>query len=218
MGVAGYNAELKLGGTATSFMDEVTTSLSSVRFQITDTTKRVLDRGTLPTVKVDTIAQDSSTYNVDYLFGIIEFTSYTSSDNPTISGDYLPVGSSERIANCNSYELNMEATLLDASNFKDAQDTNGYKTKVIGLQDTNASLGGFHNMSSAVYQAILNRTDVMLEVTPAGSAIGTYRGWFIPENKNISGGVDDLESEDISLQLDTDVTSEGDAIAESWSS
>lgn len=218
MGVAGYNAELKLGGTPTSFTDEATVSLSSVRYQISDATKRVLDRQTLPTVKVDTIAQDSSTYSVDYLFGIIEFDSYTSSANPTVSGKYIPIGSSERIANCNSYELNMEGSILDGSNFKDAQDNNGYMTKVVGLLDTNVSLSGFHEMSGSVYDAILSRDDVLFELTPAGSALGTYRGWFVPENMNLSGGVDDLEGEDISLQLDTDVTSESDAVAESWSS
>lgn len=219
MGVAGYNAELKLGGTPTAFTDEATTSLSSVRFQITDATKRVWNRTTLPTVKIDAVAQGSSTYDLDYLFGIVEFnTAPSSSTVTTVSGDYLPVGSSERIANCNSYELNLEGSILDASNFKDAQDNNGYMTKVLGLQDTSVSLGGFHNMSSAVYDAILNRDNVLFELSPSGSALGTYRGWFIPENKNISGGVDDLETEDISLQLDTDVTSEGNAVAESWSS
>lgn len=216
MGVAGYRTQIKLGGTPTPFTDTATTALSSVKYQITDATKRVLDRDTLPTVKDTAVAVDSSLYTLDYLFGVITFTAVPSGD-VTVSGSYLPVGSSERIANVTTYELNMGGTLLDDTNLKSAQDSSGYRNRIYGLQDTSVSLSGFHDMSSAVEDALNNRSAVLIDVDSVGIA-GIYRGWFKVENKNLSGGVDELESEDISLQLDDKLTSENDHVNESWSS
>lgn len=216
MGVAAYRTQIKLGGTPTAFTDTATTALSSVKFQITDTTKRVLDRDTLPTVKDSAVAVDSSLYTLDYLFGVITFTTAPSSD-VTVSGNYLPVGSSERIANVTNYELNMGGTILDGTNLVSAQDSSGYRSRVYGLHDTSVSLSGFHDMSSAIEDALNNRDAVLIDVNPIGLS-GTYRGWFVVENKNLSGGVDELEGEDISLQLDDKLTSENDHVSESWSS
>lgn len=216
-GIQAYKTKVKRGGTATSFSDEAMSAESSLVYAIDDTSKQVWNRESSAEVIVsdDGSSVGSSTYSANYLFGKVTFNSAPSGD-VTVSGEYIPVSSAQRIAYCNDHTLAIEANLLDDTGYKEAQDNGGNRTRDYGIQDSNVSLSRFQDGDKSLFkEALDNREAVLVEIQPGGLGL-KFRGWYKIESDTLSGSVDDLESDDISLQLDDLRTSGGDHVNFGW--
>lgn len=111
---AGYNASIKVGGTATTITDEATTELSAGPpqvFQITNAAKRVLDPATAVVIKDNTTADVTADFTIDFLTGTVTSATggYTS---VTISGKYIPL---HTVAQCTVAAINASVADLDSS-------------------------------------------------------------------------------------------------------
>lgn len=104
-----------------------------------------------------------------------------------------------------SADLTQEGTVLDDTDLT----SSGTRSRILGLLDWNISITA--NLSSAGNQAVtdvkdgrLNRTNVHVKYLPLGSSMSSlgYEGEAVVETFSLSGGVDDLETVDISLQAD----------------
>jgi hypothetical protein len=111
---AGYNALIKVGGTATTITDEATTELDAGPpqvFQITNTAKRVLDPATAVVIKDETTADVTSDFTIDFNTGTV--TSATGGYvSVTISGKYIPL---HTVAQCTVATINASMAELDSS-------------------------------------------------------------------------------------------------------
>jgi len=116
---AGYNAALKVGGTPTTITDEATTQLSAGPpqvFQITASTKRVLDPATAVVIKDNTTADVTSDFTIDFNTGTV--TSATGGyASVTISGKYIPL---HTVALCQVATINAAVAELDTSSLGNA--------------------------------------------------------------------------------------------------
>ena len=219
-GKAAYLTEVKLGGTPTTMSSEATTQSSDGSvYQITDATRRVLNRksSAVPTVYQNAVAANSSNYQLNYLFGKVNFDSTkASSIAVTISGEYIPVGSSEKITHCNSHDVAIESDVLEDTGYKEAQESSGNRSRLLGLMDSNVGLDRFEDGGREFFNALSSKDDLLIEVKPAG-ADPTFRGWYKVEETNFSGGVEDLEAKDVTLQANAE-TIEGDTVSFGFSS
>lgn len=102
-------------------------------------------------------------------------------------------------------DLSNEGTVLDDTDLT----SSGYRSRILGLLDWNVSVtcnlsSGGNQAISDIKDARLNRNNVFVRYLPIGSSMSSlgYEGEAVVENFNLSGGVDDLETVDISLQAD----------------
>jgi len=104
-------------GSSIAMTDEATTCLDPgtyTQYQITDTSKRYVDKDTAVTVKVNGTAQ-SSGWTIDYVGGIITFDSaLTDTDTVTVSGAYFNVS---QVAGFFNWEVEINADELDTTEF-----------------------------------------------------------------------------------------------------
>jgi hypothetical protein len=134
---------IKVGGTSTAFTNEPTTKVTAnTVYQITDTTKRVLDPSVALTVQVDAdgagaggyVTAASTTYTIDYLYGTVTFLSdQGSSATVRISGSYLPMLS---IAKVTDSKVSISRDAPDAT----TQDSGSYKERAATLIDVQGSI------------------------------------------------------------------------------
>ena len=239
MGVASYKTRVKLGGTSTTFTGAAASYVETdgdgyFIYQMDDDWKRVWDRTVDVTVHDGVTELDADDiHNINYLFGLISFSTEVGTDGTdgtiTIDGSYIPVSEGEddpddpgtplddsRIAYCNSYSLNVEAAILDKTGFKEAQASSGMRMKEAGIFESSVTLGGFGRVSTQISTAFHARTPVLIEIIP-GNGVETFRGWYVVETDSLSGSVDDLETADISFQLDTGYVTDGYAVSMGWS-
>lgn len=189
-GTASYNTVIKQPGTATTFTDEATTNTTGNTYQVTDATKQIFDRNTVPTVEDDGVPVIPASIN--YLEG-----SVTLSAPPggvvTISGKYIPMTT---IATGKEYSVELVASELDDTAFGDG----GYRSRVLGLFDITASLR--LNWANAFFvTSILNRAALVFEIQPGGAA-PLMRAWMVVPSVEWAGNIDDLEEEEVSFALD----------------
>lgn len=109
-----------------------------------------------------------------------------------------------------SADLSQEGTVLDDTDFT----SSGTRSRILGLLDWNISATA--NLSSGGNQAVtdiknarLNRDNIHVRYLPMGSSLSSlgYEGEAVVENFSLAGGVDDLETVDISLQADGGLSS-----------
>lgn len=200
-GYAGYLAEIKQVGTATSMTAEATTSLGGNIYQITDATRRILDR-TSGTFAVDDGGTPVSAANiewVDYLFGKVKFvTGYTPGGAITFDGHFFPT---TQLAKGQSYTLTMTANAIETTDFGTAQGNGGYKTYIPGLRIVQLELGGIFDATVNSKSDLAARNEIIVEIDPAGDGSSIARGFFKIISTEQSGDVGALEEESLSLEL-----------------
>lgn len=197
-GFAGYVAKILKSGTPTALTDEATTNLSGNIYQITDTTKRILDRFTAVVVKDgSTTLVAGEDYTIDYLFGTVTLT-----DAPagavTISGKYLPM---TQVAKANGFTLTQTANANNNSVYETAQANGGYNTYEYGLRTVSLSLKGIYASSNQFRQLLAARSEMIIEINPDGSSKSVARGFFKAMNTGQSGDVGDLEEQTLNFSL-----------------
>jgi hypothetical protein len=189
-GTASYNTAIKQPGTATTFTDEATTNTSGNVYQVTDATKQIFDRATVPVVEdggVPVVPDE-----INYLDGSVTLPA-PPGGVVTISGKYIPM---TVVATGKEFSVELTATELDDTAFGDA----GYRSRVIGLIDVSATLR--LNWANGFFIAsLLARLPLVFEIKPGG-ADPIMRAWMVIPDVGWSGDIDGIEDEEVSFALD----------------
>lgn len=200
-GFAGYVADLKkVGASSTAMTDEAMSLVSGKTYQVTASTKRILDRSVAVVVKDNTVAVvKDNIENIDYLFGRVTFTSgYTVTGPVTITNAYF---TTSVIAKGRSFTLTQQAEAIQTTTFEDAQANGGYHTFSYGLKDVSLEISGVFAAANDFQQAVADRDELIIEINPEGTSASVARGFFKAMNQGQSGNVGDLEEETITFNL-----------------
>lgn len=193
MSRASYLTSIKKSGTPTIFVGEATTSIGSNQYQITDSSRNTWDKDTV--VSVYDNGSPVLPSKIDYMFGIITLD-YAPSGAVTVDGAFLPL---QEVVGAKEYELNIEGDILDNTNFKNAKESSGFRSKEYGLHDISASFER-NELEETFKNLKLSRDTIMIEFNPGGGSM-LARGWFVIESSDLSADVGDIEMESISLNL-----------------
>lgn len=197
-GFAGYVAKILRSGTPTVLTDEATSNLSGNVYQITDTTKRILDRLTPVVVKDgSTVLVEGDDYTVNYLFGIVTLDS-APAGAVTIGGKYLPM---TQVAKANGFTLTQTANANNNSVYESAQANGGYNTYEYGLRTVSLSLKGIYASSNQFRALLAARSEMIIEINPDGTSKSVARGFFKAMQTGQSGDVGDLEEQTLNFSL-----------------
>lgn len=199
-GFAGYVAKLMKTGTATLMTDEPMSVVTGQTYQITATSKRVLDRFTAIIVEDNNIAvPEADIESYDHLFGQVTFKpGYTVTGPVTISGKYLPLAS---IGSANGFTLTQTVNAIDDTTFDIAQATNGFRSFRYGLKTVALEVSGIYSQANAFAALLASRAELVIEINPDGNGKSVARGFFKPMSQGQSGDVGDLEQETVSFSL-----------------
>jgi len=208
MGTQGYLTTVKKGGTPTALTNEPMTNLSGNTYQITDASRRILDRDVVPVFGDQggspTNIHPSDIASIDYLFGIVTFNTAKVEPVVVVSGNYMPMSD---IAGANNYTLNHAGDVLDDTAY-DNTSGNAYRSRVLGLRDVSLSVDRWDQLTQEFFTAINDRTPLIIEVQPGGAGNPLARGWFVPESETHEGDVSSLEAANLVFQVDGDVTAD----------
>jgi hypothetical protein len=199
MGVnAGYLGAVKFSGTPTDFTDETCALVSGKTYKISDQTKRVWDRVTVPTVEVDGSAVTPEA--IDYLRGTV---TVSANGVVTISGKYLPMSFA---ASCKGWDMSFSRDTFDDTHFtEDGTPHSGYRDKKqVGLYDSTISLTfDWIKDQKQFYEALVSGTPMLIELYP-NSAGEPHVGWYSVSSDKVSSVPDQLVGETVDMELDGD--------------
>lgn len=135
MSLAAYNGLLEFTGDAVAVVDEPTTALDTVTFQITSQARQVLDPDVPVTVEADGSPVASGDFLVDHLFGIVTLASAPVDDTSvTVSGSYLPRG---KIGCLRSVSISVERDELDVTCIDPSTEA---RDRIMGLRSASADV------------------------------------------------------------------------------
>ncbi len=200
-GFSGYLAEIKKVGTPVGFTAESMTLVSGKTYQIDDAAKEIWDRsdGTMDILDTAVSVAAADILNIDYLFGRVTFVaSFTPSGVITATGASFPVAA---IGKANTYSMTMTAESIDETDFTTAQGNSGTKIFKPGLRAVAVELGGIWDIAENSKIDLRNRTEVIIEIDPAGDASSIARGFFKLVTTGQSGAVGALEEETLNFAL-----------------
>lgn len=200
-GFSGYLAEIKKVGTSTTFTGEAMTLVSGKTYQIDDATKEIWDRSeaTMDILDAASPVSAADILNIDYLFGRVTFVaSFSPGGSVTATGKSFPVAA---IGKANTYSLTMTAESIDETDFVIAQGNSGTKIFKPGLRSVALELGGIFDSSENAKIDLQNRTEVIVEIDPAGDGSSIARGFFKLATTGQSGSVGALEEETLNFAL-----------------
>lgn len=206
MSIANYLTIVRAQGPSTAFTLEPTTKLvANTVYQLNTDAKRLLDPAVALLVEVDPdgggaapyATAPSSTYVVDYLFGIITFLAdQGASALVRVSGSYLPVLD---LIGVTDAKYSASRTVLDNTAFGAALVAGGTKTKQLGLKDVTGSLVINELLSTdndpgagslRLQDCLDNATPLLLEIATGGKR---FRAWMLINSEDrAGGGVDEL--------------------------
>lgn len=199
-GYAGYMTTIKKIGTSTTLTDEPMALVSGKTYQVTDVTKRVLNRAVAATVSDNaTPVSASNIESVDWLFGRVTFTAgYTPTGPITISGAFFPLAA---VGCANSFTLTQQANANDNTCMETARTNDGYRTFEYGLKTVSLELQGIFKESNGFRALVQARSELVIEIDLAGDGKNVARGFFRAGTTGQSGNVGELESENITFNL-----------------
>ena len=210
MGQAGYNTQVSIGSTPVRIDDEPMSRVSGQIFQITDGAKRVISRSHQVAIYIGSALIPVANRTFDYAVGKVTFaSSVTVNDTVTIDAHFIPILT---VATAKSYSITFGTELLESTSFSSAQLNNGYRSREYGLLDASVTISKFLERTDLFLNALQSRTPMLIEIKP--NRAEKIIGWFVVEATNRSGGLSDLEMEEVTLQLDS--ASNGTAGALTW--
>lgn len=196
---AGYNADLKRGGTPTIFTGEAMSVESGTTYAITDVTKNYWNPRAAVTVYDGAVVVDPSNYSIDHLFGRVTFVaSYTVVGAITADGEYVSLTA---FGSANTIDLTQSAATNDITTFTSAQANNGWTSMEPALQTADAELSGFYDLSEDFFQVMSDRDEILVEIDWTGNGDFRSRGIFRVVSVSGSGDVGAPEEESVSLTL-----------------
>jgi hypothetical protein len=199
--IAGKRALIKVSGAATAFTAEATT-MSGVNtvYQITDATKRILDRTATITVK-DGGVPTVEAYTLDRLRGKVTFGSAVARVI-TIDGSYLPMSTA---AKCRAFGFTISAANLDDSDFESVQASGGFISRRQGLLDVSGTLGRRWTTDTYFSDALTAGVPVVIEFfLDYTSTTPHLCVWALLDKDGAQAAVDGLVEEDVEFQGTTD--------------
>ena len=215
MGQTAYKGKVYVAGAWIDFTDarvqgagaNTFTSINPVHRLLARERPVVLENNGVPLPTDDIV-------HIDYLNGTIETAAAYQINNLRLSGSYVPI---QHVANVKSFSINCSTTMLDTT-YIDGEMTagNGWMKRTEGLQDVSVDLSltrlddaafparaAAPNLTNNLRTALKDRNPVLLYLqTKETTPYGLIKGWFVLESNNQEGGVDDLEMQSITMQLD----------------
>ena len=213
MAQAAYRTLVGIPGTVTALSNEPCTYVGGCDFRITDATRRLLDRDTTVVVRSATTRSgaktvvNSANVTVNFAGGVVTLRggSYTASSCANLflffTGGFIPF---TNVGGANNYSVEMSAEVLEDTNFEAANANGGYRTRLTGLQDVSISVSAYSPLNKAFATRLQERQNVIVNVLVGQKERITGR--FVVESVSQSGEVGGLETEDISFQLNDDLT------------
>jgi hypothetical protein len=178
--LAGKTTLIKISGAATTMTAEATTTTDNQNYQITSTTKQVLDRDTAPTVLDDGVETEED-YTVNYLNGKITFTTVDAGRGPiTVTGKYLPMTTA---AYAHSMTKNTGADIHDVTPFQST-----HKKRKAGLLFQSGTLSQF-NVIDATYAAALQAGNPIVIEDRDTATSEPNRVWALLDSVQIAGAI-----------------------------
>lgn len=197
--VAGYIANLKIGGSATVMTAEALSLVSGKTYQITNVTKRQIDYETALQVFDNAVDQTANVESIDYLNGTVTFKSaYTINGPVTLTGKYIPT---TVLAKSRSFNLTQGAAEIDTTTYEVAQANGGWRTYEAGLKTARLEVGGIFDATADAIATLATRSLLMMEVSPNNSTDTLFRGFFKRSNHGQSGDVGALEEQTQTFSL-----------------
>jgi hypothetical protein len=198
--VPGFKTSVKLSGTPTTLTSAAMSTYSTVAhtYQVTNTDYQCFSStGTLTFTGNGTAINSSKISSINYLFGSVTFST-TVSTPIKATGKYIPL---TKIAGAHQYTLTQAATMLDNTDFS----STGWTSRISGLKTVSLSLSKFEDNStgtteSTIYDYFKSGSKFIVEIKPNTTGLKA-RGWFIVENENRTGGINDISDRSISFQL-----------------
>jgi hypothetical protein len=198
-GVAGYIAQLKVGGTPVVMTAEPTTLVSGKTYQITNAAKRIISYLAAVTVKDAGVDRTANVQSIDYLNGTVTFlAAYTVTGAVTIDGQYVPTAAAGR---ARSFTLTQTAAEIDTTDYATATANGGWRTYDPGLCTTRLELRGVYDSTQGLQAALASRAIVYVDVAPANDTNTIFRGFFKRTTFGQSGDVGALEDSTTTLDL-----------------
>ena len=198
-GFAGYVAKLLKIGSATVADGESFTLVSGKIYAIDDSTREIWDRSDTVVVYDGVTDVTAEVEFIDYLFGRITFKStYTIIGAITADVSFYAMSA---IGKANSYTMTMSAEEIDESDFATVQSNSGYRIFKPGLRTVGVELGGIFDATEALAADVQARTELIIEVDPAGDGSSIARGFFKAADTGQSGSVGGLEEESVNFAL-----------------
>lgn len=211
MPVKGSVSTVKVTGTPTAMVDEATTELvADTVFQITSSTKRILDPDAAITVKVNGGAVTTG-FVLDKLFGKATFSpALAGGDTVTISGNYLPTLD---VLECKEFTVANNRDLADSTVFK----ASPHRTKFALLKDANGSISTLRALlddldagggTVKLHELFANGTRKVLELAFGDSGY-VWRGWVLFDAAEVAAAFDDLVNGSLNWQSTIDDSAGG---------
>lgn len=199
-GFAGYLVELKQQGTSTSTTAEAMANESGLIYKISNATHNCWDRSAAITVYDDSSPVDAANIEwIDFLFGRVKFvTGYSVTGAITVDCYYFPLVT---LGKGNSYTLTMTANMIDNTDFPTAQANGGYRTFDSGLRTIELEVGGIFDASVDAHGIVSDRSEILIEIDPAGDGLSIARGYFRSLGASQTGDVGALEESTLTFSL-----------------
>ena len=199
-GFAGYVVNLLKAGTPTVADGEAFTQEAGQIYAITNAARQLWDRSDTVVVYDNAVVVGAADIvSIDYLFGRITFRTGYSVTGP-VTADISFFGTTV-IGRANSYTLTMSAEEIDESDFAAVQANTGYRVFTPGLRTVGLELGGIFDATEALAADVQARTELIIEVDPAGDGSSIARGFFKAVDTGQSGSVGGLEEESVNFAL-----------------
>lgn len=196
-GLAGRRALVKVTGSPVAFTSEAVTDIDHQTYQITNTAKRVWDRATTLVVNVGG-TPTAEVYTFNRLNGKVRFATLNAGRGTvTLTGAYLPLSTA---IGAKAYSLELDATVLDDSDFDQLGANSGWSTCVVGMKRASGTITRRFVTSDTYFQAaLLAGTPVVIEFFPdrTGSAFLTV--WALLNKDSLSKAMDSLQEAEISF-------------------
>jgi predicted secreted protein len=196
----GYKAIIKIDGTPTRISDEAATVTSDLpantKYVITNDTKRILDRSKPVVVKVGNVTANANSYEIDYLFGTITFST-SAVRVVTVSGHFIPVIS---VAGGTQYSISINSEALEDTSFTETSSESGWRTYIYGLQSASVSITRIDDLTKNFKNRLSSREVVLLELSMSGG-LSIMRGWFIIDKASSKGELNSVEMEELNFTL-----------------
>ena len=207
--LSGRTAKVKTTAVApTSSTGEATTKLSTGVYQITDYTKRHLDRNTtgLPVVYVNTTIAASSKYQINPVSGIISFdpTSYTTGAVPVTADIHYLTGS--YLGQTRSWSADVATDMLYVTAFATSTGTQNWRKMIPGLTGGTVELGRFVSTGSTtdteplLFDGQYLGSDLVVELHM--NDFDHFEGFAYVNSDSWENEIDGLPQETVSLTLD----------------
>jgi hypothetical protein len=187
---AGRKALIKVGGNPVSMLDEPTTNtVTNLEYQITNTSKRIIDMNSSITVEVGGVAV-SSGYTVNTLTGTVIFDT-AAVRTVTVTGYYIPMSTA---AECKEWSNTINGEMVDTTAFQA-----DWNSRIQGLKMAEGSLSRWLTVDTYFFDALVSGKPVVIELF-AQDTLNPDRMWAIINSTEMSAVIDGANEEAVSFE------------------